>query len=97
MNNLDRHDISYDTPVRRWDEGLLCGNGLLGMLLWGDGDPLNLSIDRSDLWDNRVDPQTTREDFRWNKLVELLDRDDMKSVHAVFEKGDGASPPAASR
>jgi len=41
-----RHHILYEAPVVRWDEGLPLGNGLLGLLVWGDGCPLNLSLDR---------------------------------------------------
>src|SRR5262245_25675521 len=87
-----RHHIHYTKPVSRWDEGLPLGNGLLGLLVWGDGDPLNLSVDRSDLWDNREDPRVRDKDFNWEKLTGLLDRNDMKSVMDLFESGD-ADPP----
>jgi len=72
---------------------LPCGNGLLGMLLWGDGDPLNLSVDRSDLWDNRPDPRTRDKKFRWKQLVEFIDRNDMKSVADVFEHSGADTAP----
>ena len=29
------------------------GNGILGALVWGDGNPLNISLDRTDVWDCR--------------------------------------------
>ena len=82
-----RHDIHYKAPALRWDEGLPCGNGIIGMLVWGDGSPLNLSLDRSDLWDRREDPVTKRPDFNWSTLTGLLDRNDMKSVDEIFEAG----------
>lgn len=79
------HDIHYTTPVARWDEGLPCGNGLLGLLVWGDGRPLNLSVDRLDLWDNREDPATKRKEFNWKKLKEFFKRGDRKSIIDIFE------------
>ncbi|MBI4025383.1 MAG: glycoside hydrolase N-terminal domain-containing protein [Verrucomicrobia bacterium] len=82
-----RHGIHYTAPVSRWDEGLPLGNGLLGLLVWGDPATagLNLSVDRSDLWDNRPDPATKHKDFNWKKLTQLIDRNDMKSVYRIFE------------
>lgn len=48
-----KHDLYYETPAPTWDEGLPLGNGILGSLIWGDGNPLNISLDRTDLWDLR--------------------------------------------
>jgi alpha-L-fucosidase 2 len=43
------HGIRYGSPALRWDEGLPVGNGLLRALVWGNGNPLRISIDRADL------------------------------------------------
>jgi alpha-L-fucosidase 2 len=40
-------------PVKSWDEALPLGNGLMGGLLWGEGNTVRLSLDRGDLWDER--------------------------------------------
>ncbi|MBI2422835.1 MAG: glycoside hydrolase N-terminal domain-containing protein [Candidatus Hydrogenedentes bacterium] len=51
------HDLVYSTPAMVWDEALPLGNGLLGALVWGDGQPLKISLDRTDLWDLRPVPE----------------------------------------
>lgn len=48
-----KHSIVYMDMPETWDEGLPLGNGLLGALVWGNGNPLKISIDRTDLWDLR--------------------------------------------
>ena len=47
------HDLRLQSPIDRWDEAIPLGNGLLGMLLWGQGRNIRLSLDRGDLWDCR--------------------------------------------
>ncbi|MCX8065590.1 MAG: glycoside hydrolase N-terminal domain-containing protein [Candidatus Hydrogenedentes bacterium] len=48
-----KHSFVYTEMPNSWDEGLPLGNGLLGALIWGDGSPLKISLDRTDLWDLR--------------------------------------------
>lgn len=40
-------------PIKKWDEAVPLGNGLLGGLLWGEKSLVRLSLDRGDLWDER--------------------------------------------
>lgn len=54
---MTTHDFVLQTPATKWEDGLPLGNGLLGTLVWGDGGPLNLSLDRTDLWDLRPIPE----------------------------------------
>jgi hypothetical protein len=49
----EKHGLRFKTPVTVWDEALPLGNGTMGALIWGDGRPLRISLDRSDLWDRR--------------------------------------------
>ena len=46
--------LKLSAPVNRWDEAVPLGNGLCGVLLWGDGQNVKLSLDRGDLWDERI-------------------------------------------
>lgn len=45
--------LKLNSPVDRWDEAVPLGNGLIGVLLWGSGRKVKLSLDRGDLWDER--------------------------------------------
>lgn len=58
-------------PIARWDEAVPLGNGLLGGLLWGEGNELRLSLDRGDLWDLRL-PDTLLRDMTWARVQELV-------------------------
>lgn len=65
------YDIRSESAIKNWDEGLPLGNGRLGTLIYGSG-PLRLSVDRTDLWDNRPHPFTKEEGFNFPNLVRLV-------------------------
>jgi len=57
------HGLLYEDPAMVWDEALPLGNGLLGGLVWGDGGPLKISLDRTDLWDLRPVPEFHSDEY----------------------------------
>jgi len=59
------HGIQYTTPATVWDEALPLGNGVIGALVWGDGAPLKISLDRTDLWDLRPVPEFHTEEYSY--------------------------------
>ena len=67
---LKKYNIKYDKAIEKWDEALPLGNGKLGCLIYGKG-PLRLSLDRVDLWDTRVHPNTLEKGFNYQNLVKL--------------------------
>ncbi len=50
---LKQHDMVYEAAPVEWEQGLLLGNGNLGAVIWGDGEPLTITINRMDAWDER--------------------------------------------
>lgn len=62
------HGLHFTTPVRRWDEALPLGNGMLGALVWGDGLPLKVSVDRADLWDLRPVPEFQSPEYSFEQM-----------------------------
>lgn len=86
-------DLSFDEAVTNWDEAVPLGNGLLGCLLWGNGKPLRMSLDRGDLWDTRPAPETLWKDFTYKKLVELADRKDVEGINRIFDDCYGWATP----
>ncbi len=46
-------NLVLKAPILTWDEAVPLGNGLIGGLLWGEGNLIRLSLDRGDLWDER--------------------------------------------
>jgi len=65
-------DLQLGAPIERWDEAIPLGNGLLGGLVWGRADTLNVSLDRGDLWDLRVPAPLERDDWTFETVRELV-------------------------
>ena len=59
-------------PVDKWDEAVPLGNGLLGGLLWGEGQTIRLSLDRGDLWDLRTPAAIHEKGFTYANLQKLV-------------------------
>ncbi|OCT15181.1 hypothetical protein A8709_13845 [Paenibacillus pectinilyticus] len=80
-----QHDLLITGEIGRWDEALPLGNGLTGCLMWGNGHPLKLSLDRGDLWDNRLAPEALAEDYTYANLIELVKRKDMDAIRKRYQ------------
>jgi len=78
-------DLYFDEAVTNWDEAVPLGNGLLGCLVWGNGMPLRLSLDRGDLWDTRPAPETLEKDFTYKKMIELVGEKDVEGINRIFD------------
>jgi len=55
-NFLKQHDFVYERASADWHHGMPLSNARLACMLWGDGKPLVLTLDRYDLWDLRRKP-----------------------------------------
>ncbi len=66
---LRKQDVINKKPAQEWEEGLPLGNGDMGVMVWGDGNPLKLTIDKADVWDTR-NPEWDSS-FRFNRAKEL--------------------------
>ncbi len=79
-------DLRLAAPIATWDEALPLGNGLLGGLLWGAGNRINLSLDRGDLWDLRPAAPFGQSDYRWADIVRLVGERKEDSLHIRFDE-----------
>jgi len=79
------HDLDFRTPVATWDEALPLGNGLMGALVWGDGNPLRISLDRSDLWDLRAVPEFYAPDYNFATLRKWKEEGRIHDIRRVYE------------
>jgi alpha-L-fucosidase 2 len=77
--------LEIDRAIARWDEGLPIGNGLMGVLVWGEGDVIRLSLDRGDLWDTRLPEMLTRPDWTWATMIALKEAKDHKKHQEMFD------------
>lgn len=65
------HGLHFTTPVTTWDEAVPLGNGMMGALLWGDGQPVRISLDRADLWDLRTVPEFHSPEYTFANVLKL--------------------------
>lgn len=63
--------FSFSGPLPRWEDGLAVGNGRIGAQAWGSGPRLFLTLDRSDVWDLRYQPNENP-NFNFRHLRELV-------------------------
>lgn len=80
------HGLHYDTPAMVWDEALPLGNGILGGLVWGDGHPLKITLDRTDLWDLREIPEYNAPDFSFAQMRRMHQEGRHEDLVRLFEK-----------
>ena len=88
-----RHGIHYETPATVWDEALPLGNGLLGALVWGDGNPLRISLDRTDLWDLREVPQFHTKDYSYKTMRQWVREGRIEDLHRLYDDPYGNPGP----
>ncbi len=79
-------NLVLQAPVKRWDEALPLGNGILGGLLWGEGNHLKLSLDRGDLWDERLPRSIQRKEWNWTTIQKLVAEKNQKKLVALFDR-----------
>ena len=82
---FERHGLLYAEPALVWDEAFPLGNALLGALVWGDGQPLNISLDRTDLWDLRPVPEYYSDDYRYSIMRQWEKEERYDELIALYE------------
>lgn len=88
MNRLPKEycNLLFDRPVTSWDEAVPLGNGLIGALIWGEGDGLRFSLDRSDLWDTTPAPTVSEPCFTYAEMCRLKDERNIDEIRKKFDK-----------
>jgi len=81
----EKHNLYFPNTVTRWDEAIPLGSGLTGCLIWGNGDPLRLSLDRGDLWDTRPAPEVLAEDYTYTELIRLVRQRKQDEIRRRFD------------
>ena len=79
-------DLELAAPIDRWDEAIPLGGGLLGGLVWGDGNPLRLSLDRGDLWDLRTPEPLLRDDWTYATIRKGVAEKNQAALSELFDK-----------
>ena len=84
--DLSAHDMIYETAAMQWRYGVPLGNGAIGTMVWGDGQPLHLTLDHPDYFDSR---QTVNEhpDNNYATLRRLFDENKREEICQISTEG----------
>ena len=66
---VSNHDFVFSKPAAEPLQGLLMGNGDLGVSVWADGDTLVFSIGKNDVWDRRFNTSHDAPVATYSELV----------------------------
>ncbi|MCF7853157.1 MAG: glycoside hydrolase family 95 protein [Candidatus Pacebacteria bacterium] len=86
LKRIARHDFVRTSPSSEWVEGMILGNGDIGVMAWGPPTHRTLTVNKSDVWDYRTPngtsnlPPQSLEDVR--RMVTDGDK------HGLNELGD---------
>lgn len=87
QSDSSEHRIVHERPPLRWEHGFPLGNGEVGAMVWGDGGPLAITLDKADLWDLRCNVDyMSHTDFNYAGLVRLVTEKRFAEVDEIFEK-----------
>lgn len=81
-----QHGLYFETPAEVWDEALPLGNGIMGALIWGDGTPVKISLDRADLWDLRQVPEFYSEEYSFQLMRQWHEEGRVEDLIRVYEE-----------
>ncbi|MEN6575228.1 MAG: glycoside hydrolase N-terminal domain-containing protein [Phycisphaerales bacterium] len=87
------HGLHYTEPAQVWDEAMPLGDGLLGALVWGDGNPLRISLDRTDLWDLRPVPEFQSADYSYRMMRQWVKEGRIQDLHRLYDDPYGNPGP----
>ncbi|MFZ5941183.1 MAG: glycosyl hydrolase family 95 catalytic domain-containing protein [Bacteroidota bacterium] len=84
--------LSWDFPLERPHEGILLGNGTQGLMVWGGGNRLVLTVSRAGFWDHRGSvefaTETTYRLVKW-----YLQTKNEERLRQVFHMDENSSSP----
>lgn len=81
--------ITWDFPLPRTHTGVLMGNGLQGLMIWGQKNQLNITVGRAGFWDRRGGKSFLSIETTYDQLVHLLKSDQKNKLDSIFDTNDG--------
>lgn len=83
--------LTWDFPLPRTHTGILVGNGVQGLMIWGYDNHLNITVGRSGFWDHRggndFASRTTYKQVR--KMLEAGDEAALRKAFSVPQQNPG--------
>jgi hypothetical protein len=80
--------LNWQFPIKRTHAGALIGNGTQGLMIWGAGNTLKITVGRAGFWDHRggndFSARTTYLDVK--KMLEAKDEATLRKTFSVPQK-----------
>ncbi|MBN1641110.1 MAG: hypothetical protein JXA09_07730 [Anaerolineae bacterium] len=73
-------------PLPRTHTGILQGNGVMGVMIWGQDNVLRVTVNRGDFWDHRGGKPWV-DGMSYAHIRRLLEAGDEAGLRALFEEG----------
>lgn len=84
----------WSFPLPRTHTGIVLGNGTQGLMVWGGGSRLNITVGRAGFWDHRFgNAFSSRTTFR--QVRRLLEAGDEAGIRAAFAREQSMDHPNA--
>ncbi len=88
--------LDWTFPLPRTHTGIPLGNGRTGLLVWGEGNTLRVTIGRADLWDHRGGmPWTARQNYA--DIRRALEAGDEAAIRDIFRPETEGVPGSPAR
>ncbi len=78
------NELFWDFPLPRTHTGIPLGNAITGLLIWGEGRTLKITVSRADLWDHRGGLEWT-EKQNFTDIRACLEANDEPGLRALFK------------
>lgn len=83
---IEPYRLELDAPIKTWDEAIPLGNGQTGGLLWGAENTINLSLDRGDLWDERLPELYYETNWNYARIRQLKAAGNQAEISRLFDE-----------
>ena len=80
---LEQHDLIYERAPTEWLTGLPLANGDMGALIWGNGGPLKITLDKYDAWEFRFNKPTDPR-YNYKSLRQLIAEKRFEEAKRIF-------------
>lgn len=76
---------TWHFPLPRTHTGVLLGNGTFGVMVWGEGNVLRLTLGRADWWDRRGG-KTWGDEMTFANIRRMLETGDEPGIRRIFSE-----------
>ncbi len=87
LYDLKCHNPVYTKFSHKWEDGVVgFGNGEMGAILWGDGAPFKITLDKMDYWELRTDPKGKYgPEHNWEDMKKMIAAKQSRRLRNKYE------------